>query len=250
MSNTCAKLFNTYDLTAHTDSLVAYLPGGDLFVAKNEPSSVLRRLFTGLAVEIKKAEDVMNEVTYQHDINCTTDFISEWESALGIPDECFPGTGSIDIRRQHILIKLASLGVSTAKGFVDLAALFGFKALVPSGATYGVFPLGFPIAFFQYPQDARFTLYVFLDSAVVPEVFPFETTKFPIPFFSNVSNIVECLIRKLAPANVNVIFQYVPFNGPSPVPPIPPAPVIPDLRLTDTGDIRVTANGDRRIVVI
>ena len=247
MANNCAKLFTTYNLEAHTDSLVAYLPGGDLFAAKNEPSSVLRRLFTGLAVEIKKAEDTMNEVTFQHDINCTTDLINEWESALGIPDECFPGTGSIDIRRQHVLIKLSSLGISTAKGFVDLAALFGFTALVPSGATYGIFPLGFPIAFFQYPQDARFTLYVFLDSANVPEVFPFEGPRFPIPFFDNVSNIVECLIRKLAPANVHVIFQYVPLNGGlPPEPPIPPA--LPNLRLTANNDVRVISDGSRRVV--
>lgn len=247
MSNNCAKLFNTYNLEEHTDSLVAYLPGGELFAAKNEPASVLRRLFTGLAVEIKKAEDMMNEVTFQHDINCTTDLIREWESALGIPDECFPGTGSLEIRRQHILIKLASLGVSTAKGFVDLAALFGFTALVPSGATYGVFPLAFPIAFFQYPQDARFTLYVFLDSENVPEVFPFESTRFPIPFFSNVSNIVECLIRRLAPANVNVIFQYVPLNGG--FQPIPNPPLI-DLRITSDNDIRITASGDLRVTSI
>lgn len=245
--NNCAKLFQTYNQEDHTDSLVAYLPGGELFAAKNEPSSNLRRLFAGLAVEIKQAEDLMNELTFQHDINCTTDLIREWERAVGIPDECFPGTGSLDIRRQHVLIKLASLGVSTAKGFVDLAALFGFKALVPSGATYGIFPLAFPIAFFQYPQDARFTLYVFLDSENVPEVFPFETTRFPIPFFSNVSNIVECLIRKLAPANVNVIFQYINFNNI--LPPEPPAP-IPDLDLRTTPDLnnRITVNGDLRII--
>lgn len=247
MSTICAKLFTTYSAEDHTESLLAYLPGGELFASKDEVNSVLRRLFTGLAVEIKQAEDLMNEVTYQHDINCTTNFIDKWESALGIPDECFPGTGSLEIRRQHVLIKLASLGVSTAKGFVDLAALFGFKALVPSGATYGVFPLSYPIAFFQYPQDARFTLYVFLDSAVAPEIFPFQTTRYPIPFFSNVSNIIECLIRKLAPANIDVIFQYIPFNGSTPLPPAPP-PVDVNLRLTTTGDVRITANGMRRIV--
>lgn len=209
MSNACIKLFQTYSLEEHVDSYVAYLPGGDLFAAKNEPASVLRRLFAGLAVEIKRADDVMNDATLEYDINCTQALITEWESALGIPDSCFPGTGSLEVRRQHVLIKLASLGVSTAKGFVDLAALFGFKALIPSAATYGVFPLAFPAAFYAYPQDARFTMLVFLDANMAPEVFPFEVTKYPIPFFSNVSNIIECLFRKLAPANVDVQFRYV-----------------------------------------
>src|SRR5574343_440466 len=140
MANNCAKLFNTYSLEDHTNSLVAYLPGGDLFSAKNEQSSVLRRLFAGLAVQIKLADDTMNEITYHHDINCTVDLINEWESALGIPDECFPGTGTIEERRQQVLIKLSSLGVSTAKGFIDLGALFGFQVMIPSGGTYGIFP--------------------------------------------------------------------------------------------------------------
>jgi uncharacterized protein YmfQ (DUF2313 family) len=205
----CKKLFKSFTRQEHTDSLVQYLPGGEAFDAKNEESSILRKLFAGLAVEVKRSEDLLNDITSEHDIRCTTKFLKEWEKALGIPDSCFPGTGSLEIRRQHVLIKLASLGVSTEQGFIDLAAMFGFKSLIPSAATYGVFPLAFPATFYQYPQDARFTMIVYLDADNVPEVFPFEVTKFPIPFFSNVSNIVECLIRKLAPANVNVRFVYI-----------------------------------------
>lgn len=212
MADTCEKLFNTYSLEEHTDSVVAYLPGGELFLARNQPESVLRRLFEGLAIQIKQAEDTMNDLTYEYDINCTTNLISEWERALGIPDECFTGTGTLEERRRDVLIKLASLGVSTQKDFVDLAARFGFKALVKtSGSAYGIFPLDFPIAFFQYPQDARFTLYIILDAANVPEVFPFAVTRFPIPFYSSVTNIIECLFRKLAPANVDVQFRYLPI---------------------------------------
>lgn len=204
----CIQLFDPHTIEEHTNSLVAYLPGGELFDAKNEYGSTLRNLFAGLAYEMKRVDDLMNAVSVEHDIRCTENLITEWESALGIPDSCFPGTGSIETRRSHVLIKLASLGVSTAKGFIDLAALFGFKALIPSAATYAVFPLAFPAAFYQYAQDARFTMLIYLDSGVAPEVFPFEATKFPIPFFSSISNIIECLFRKLAPANVIVKFVY------------------------------------------
>lgn len=214
MSHVCERLFNIYSQEEHTNSYVAYLPGGELFEAKNEESSVLRRLFAGLAYEIKRADDTMNDLTVDYDIYCTESLIDEWESALGIPDECFPGTGTLEQRRQHVLIKLASLGVSTAKGFVDLAAMFGYKALIPSAATYGVFPLHFPAAFYQYPQDARFTMLVILDVENPPETFPFETSKYPIPFFGDTSNIIECLFKKLAPANVDVQFRYIQFETP------------------------------------
>lgn len=209
MSNFCESLFQTYSVEDFTNAYIAYLPGGDLFDAKNIESSVLRGLFSGLAVEIKRASDDMNMITSDYDIYCTENLLSRWESALGIPDQCFDGTGTLEQRRQQVLIKLASLGVSTAKGFIDLAALFGFKILIPSAATYGVFPLSFPAAFYQYPQDARFTMLVIVDADQQPQVFPFDVIKYPIPFFSDLSNVIECLFTELAPANVDVQFRYV-----------------------------------------
>ena len=208
MTDKCAYLFTPHTLEEHTDSMVAYLPGGTLFDAKNEKSSVLRRLFEGLAVSVKALEDTQNAISHEHDINCTDSLISAWEAAVGIPDSCFDNTGTLEERRKNVLIKLGSLGVSTAKGFIDLAAMFGYKCLIPSGASYAVFPLRFPATFSPYPQQARFTLRVILDTSNTPEVFPFTVTKFPIPFFSSVTNVIECLFRMLAPANCEVIFNY------------------------------------------
>lgn len=203
----CEKLFEEFSIGEHTDSLVQYLPGGPLFESTNEQSTNLRKFFAGLAFEIKRLEDFANGISVEHNINCTEALINEWESAVGIPDSCFPGTGDLETRRNHVLIKLSSLGVSTAQGFIDLAALFGFKALIPSAATYAIFPLHFPAAFYSSPMQARYTMLVYIDISEAPEVFPF-VEFFPIPFYSNITNIIECLFKKLAPSNVRLVFKY------------------------------------------
>ena len=55
-----------------------------------------------------------------------TELLTRWESAVGIPDSCFPGTGTIDERRAHVLLKLAKMNVQTAEEFVTLGISLGF----------------------------------------------------------------------------------------------------------------------------
>ncbi len=106
-------------------SLRAYMPSGRLFNGDNFKNWML-----GLAGELIRATELIE--TYSQEIipDNTVLLIDEWESALGIPDDCFPGTGAVAERRLHVLVKLASLGVQTAQDFIDLAALFGITVTV------------------------------------------------------------------------------------------------------------------------
>ena len=122
-------------------------------------------------------------------------FIDEWESALGIPDGCFSGTGTLESRRHGVLAKLASLGVQTIADFESLAAVFGITAEVLSGSESGIA--------FASNKVARFTIVI---SLALPESF---TYTFPVPFGSDIIVLLECLFSKLIPANCQVLFQEV-----------------------------------------
>ena len=149
-----------------------YLPGGKLWTAKNIADKTMRNLLVGLSRESLRAEGYLKALQDQFIPDMTDNFIPDWERALGIPDDCFPGTGSNDIRRRDILVKLASLGVQTAEDFENLAALFGITANVLPGASLIEFPLTFPVTF----VDDKFTIVV---EFVNPDAFPFT---FPITF--------------------------------------------------------------------
>ena len=139
--------------------------------------------------------------------DCTVSFLDEWESAVGIPDDCFTGQGTNDERRRDILTKLASLGIQTAQDFEDLAEIFGVDVIVLGGAESGsVFPLIFPvIVFFNSAKEARFTIIV---TFILEAANEFPLT-FPIQFGSDEIAILECLFTKLKPANCDIIFQQV-----------------------------------------
>ena len=188
----------------HTDTLAAYLPGGDLFVSKKIDDSVFRKLLSGIACEVLNAEGYLKLLQQDFIPDSTVAFLDEWERTLSIPDECFDGLGSDDIRRRDILAKLASLGVQTVQDFEELALLFGLVVTIQPGATSNqVFPFTFPLTFPANAQDARFTIVVqFTPSTTFPYTFPF-------PLGDDSITILECLFNKLKPANCQVIFVAV-----------------------------------------
>lgn len=198
-------IFNRRDIEQYTDSLADYLPGGLLFASKSVKNSNFRKLLKGMSGELFRANGLLK--TYNDEIlpDQTVKFIDEWESTLGIPDDCFKGTGTIDERRRDVLIKLASLGVQTKQDFINLADLLGIVVTVESGSGHASFPLIFPVVLFNSSKDARFT--IIITFTVEPASrFPYT---FPFIFGGEEIAILECLFNKLKPSNCKLIFVQI-----------------------------------------
>jgi len=193
------------DKETHAQRLADYLPGGRLFQAKNVDGSNLRKLLRGIATELFTADGYLRD--FQEDItpSVTTYFINEWESALGIPDSCFTGAGTLTERRRDIVIKLAALGVQTAADFEALGDLFGVTVTVRAASTFSVFPLIFPVLLFDTEKEARFTIVVDFTVDAASQF----TLTFPFTFGDETIGTLECLFRRLKPANCDIIFRQV-----------------------------------------
>lgn len=185
-------------------SLANYLPGGRVFNQKNKTGSNLRNFLKGLASELSLADGYIR--TYQKETNPrnTVLFLEEWERTVGIPDDCFSGTGSIDDRRTDVLVKLASLGVQTEQDFIDLSEIFGITVTITPGIEASTFPMVFPLLLLS-ALEAKFTLVVTF-TVTTPNVFP---QTFPIQFGDFIISVLQCLFRKLIPANCDVIFYEI-----------------------------------------
>lgn len=199
------SLFKRRDIEQYTDSLADYMPGGRLFAAKTVQDSNFRKLLRGMSGELFRVNGLLRDFSDQILPDQTEKFISEWESAVGIPDDCLKGTGAIEERRRDVLVKLAASGIQTEQDFIDLAALYGVTITIRPGVETITFPLTFPVIFFDTLQDARFTIII---EFTVPDTSRFPLT-FPIVFGSGEIAVLECLFNKLKPANCNVIFVQV-----------------------------------------
>lgn len=196
--------FSQKDLNAQQRMLARHMPDGAVWQNKFNLNSNLGKMLLGFAAEYFRLSVLIDNVLTELDINKTNSLITEWEKSVGIPDSCFENSGSLEDRRRNVLLKLTNFGgIQTAQDFVNLAALFGFTSQVTNGVYNGIFPLGFQIRFFDNRKTAVHTIIVDLEED--RSVFPLG---FPIPFTSGVSNIIECLFRKLAPANCQLLFRY------------------------------------------
>jgi len=182
------KLFKVVTQDEMTDSLAAFMPGGRVFASKGDNDSTLRKYLDGLAVELSRIDEQMNLMSEDHDINLTVQFLEQWESAVGIPDDCFNATGTIEERRINVLAKLARMNLTTEQDFIDLAAFLGVTITIDHGATA--------------TKADRFTMIV--NFAISLETFPYT---FPFSFGDATQGLIECIFNKLKPANVLIIYQ-------------------------------------------
>lgn len=184
------KLIQRHTIDEHADSIAHYLPGGRIFKNKFSNNTVLRRLLLGLAEEFARIENELKTTQDDYLPDNVTLFLPYWERALGIPDGCFSGTGSLEMRHRDVLLKLASLGVQTIADFQNLVSIFGVTATVYPGFDYDP----------GLPLNGKFHIVVEYENT---EGFPYT---FPIIFGGSAAQILGCLFQKLRPANCEVLF--------------------------------------------
>lgn len=196
------------EINRQAQSISNYLPNGRLWVSKNISSSKWRQLLVGIGAEFLKVERKMNEISTEHDIEQTEKLITEWESVFGIPDECSIVATNIADRRNNIITKLASNGVSTEQDFIDLAAILGFTITIENGNIVTAWPWTWPHVWAGSAKEGRFTMVVIFSGIDTPAVGPWPWT-WPHSWSEDPTEVLRCLFDKLKPANVVILYQYL-----------------------------------------
>ena len=200
----------------HVTALQTNQPSGRVWLPKLRPGSNFFNLLLGLAPTFREMDAAIQTFVAETFPPTTTRFLSEWEKALGLPDDCLPIASDVATRQRNILIKLVLLsGLATDQDFVNLGALFGLVIEVNSGIEHlapGDGGYGTKLPEIVVPThvadeaEARFTM-------VIVETFPEAITfpwEFPLLFSTTGQLELRCIIEKLAPANVNVLFLEAP----------------------------------------
>lgn len=196
------RLFRKNTPSDITDSTAAFMPNGRVFGGKNRGDAILRKLLNGLSLEFYRIDEQMELMAEDYDINVSIQFLPQWEAAVGIPDSCLDGTGTLEERRKAVLAKLAGMNLTEDQDFIDLAAIFGVTVTITQGSTVGIFPMTFPFILFGTAKEAKFSMIVTFDTPL--ETFPYT---FPFIFGDATRGLIECIFNKLKPANVQIIYQ-------------------------------------------
>lgn len=174
---------------------------------KNNPNSNMRKLMTGLMGGVEPVYFFIALIAYELNINNSFYLLEYWEKMVGIPDKCFPGNGTVEERRSHVIVKLALMNVQTADDIIKLLNLLGYEAEITPAIDRAVFPIEFPYYFFANNYQARSTIIIRIFGTGLSNVrFPLP---FPIQFTSLQQSIAECVIDKIKPAHIHVIYEFI-----------------------------------------
>lgn len=181
--------------------LASTLPDGRAWQAKNLAGTNMHALVSACAAEFRQIQIQIETLSREFDVNLTDQLLPDWETSVGLPEECMGQMASLADRRKAVILRLRKIPFVTKADYEQLAFdLTGLSVTVTPGAEIELFPLDFPIPFAS--GNSYFKLYVTFNDAIggFPYLFPFN-------FISTGDNIIRCVFEQIAPANVLIIFQ-------------------------------------------
>jgi hypothetical protein len=172
-----------------------HLPTGEVWGAKLVEGTVINDVIFGAAKPFNITQGRISDLADDFNINQTAELISDWETSVGLPDDCFGIVNDISERRALVRERFARVPVVTLaeqQAFVDTIFIGVSVTLIPGEEYEG----------FDDEFDARFILVVEIGAQLPLFEFDFEI------LFTGGANTdaLECLLRKIVPANVVIVF--------------------------------------------
>jgi len=131
------SLFTVHTIEENAQVQADFMPGGKFWRAKNIIDSKIRDLLRGFGTSAKRQEEALDAFWTEVFIGTTEEYIGDFERAVGIPDGCFLGTGTLDERRTDVISKLTSLYLVTLEDFNALADSYNVDIEILPGRAGG-----------------------------------------------------------------------------------------------------------------
>jgi len=180
------------------------LPPGVAF--PREPGTDLERVLLGCAVEFSRIEARADQLAIDVNPQDTTELLSDWERAAGLPDKC---SGVLETtiqgRRNALVAKLSSTGGQSIEYFISVAEALGYTITI---TTFDPFRVGVSSVGQALTNGAW--QYAWQISAPETTVVSFRVGMSAVgeALRSWGNDALECKIRQLAPAHTVPIFSY------------------------------------------
>jgi uncharacterized protein YmfQ (DUF2313 family) len=181
--------------------LQALLPPGAAW--RRDAGSALTEFLAALAEELARIDQRVDALLDEADPRTTTELLTDWERVAGLPDACTGPLPTLAQRRAALVARLTSIGGQSRAYFIALAASLGYTVTITEYRPYHVNshvndPLNSELWTFVWQVNAALnTVRRFTVNAGVNE---------PLAAWGN--ELLECVIRRFAPAHTKVLFAY------------------------------------------
>lgn len=171
------------------------MPRGRVWGKKDLPDTNIYKLIRSLAASFNLVQQQIELLAQEYQINLSVDLLPDWETSVGIPDECLMELDTLEQRRNAVISRLRGVPVVTKEEFEALGLeLIDQEITVTDGWSFDTAN--------NYPDTySRFKMYVQFPFA--PTGFPYA---FPLPFGRFRNDLITCVFDKIKPANTIIIY--------------------------------------------
>ena len=182
----------------------ALLPTG--LAWPRDDDATLTKLLGGLAGELARVDGRARTLVEEADPRTAAELFADWERVAGLPDACaiaFGGDQNVAQRRAALVGRLTTLGGQSAAYYIGLAAAMGYAITVTDFTEHTV------VDDVEHPMYDSAWAFVWQVNAALNTVIEI-TVESPVdePIASWGNALLECVIRRLAPAHTSVLFSY------------------------------------------
>ena len=181
--------------------LQALLPRGAAWTRR--PGAVLSRLLAAEADELARIDRRTDDLLSEADPRNATETLSDWERVLGLPDGCAPNATSTRERRAAVLAKFTSVGGQSVPYFTALAASLGYTVTITKFRPH---TCEHDCEHAVYDDPWAFAWQVNAALNTIREQSCVDDCEMPLRVWGNTQ--LECMMRRLAPAESYVLFAY------------------------------------------
>ena len=190
--------FKQQTIEKTTSDIAGHLPNGRVWAGKYIPDSNLHKLIKGLAAGFVEVQNQIQHLSEEFDINLTQDLLPDWETSVGIPDECTGRLMDLESRRKAILRKLTKIPiVDIAEMELFISEIIGQDVMLVPGVEAETFPYTLPIILSS--TNPLFKIYLTYENSDVELGFPYSL---PFRLGSVQEALIRCVMNKIIPANV------------------------------------------------
>lgn len=168
-----------------------------------ESGSRMTQLLTAIAQEFARVDLRTDDMLDEADLRTTSELLTDWERAAGLPDPCAAEQDTVELRRQVLIYKLTNVGGQSKQFYIDVAARLGYTVTITEFKKHTVASrVNDPIN----GVDWVFTWRINAPQATVRRAKVTSRVNEPLASWGN--QILECNITRLKPAHTHVQFAY------------------------------------------
>jgi hypothetical protein len=212
--------FTAPTVAGAASQLASSLPDGRAWQAKNLPGTNMYAVISACAAEFREIQLMIEALAREFDVRLTDQLLPDWETSCGLPEECIGQFGSLEDRRNAVILRLRKIPFVTKEELELLAfELTGLHVMLVPGAEIETFTFNFPVRFAV--GNSYFKLHVIFTDTIGG--FPY---RFALPFLRGPDQIVRCVFEQVISATVLLLFE-------SSGPPLPPALIMDGFAVMD-----------------